>query len=70
MSVITTDRGAVWTGDSGLSHFDGSISTLGPGALEGNLSTGWQIWTTPFFAGWTLRLKWFHYVVLLKRGQR
>ena len=33
MSVITTDRGAVWTGDSALSHFDGSLSCLGPGAL-------------------------------------
>ena len=27
-----------------------------------------QIWT-PFFAGWTPRLQWVHYVVLLKRGQ-
>ena len=33
MSVIITDRGAVWTGDSGLSHFDGSLSCLGPGAF-------------------------------------
>ena len=33
MSVITTDRGAGWTGDAGLSHFDGSLYPLKPGAL-------------------------------------
>ena len=33
MSVITTDRGGRWTGDAGLSHFDGSLNPLKPGAL-------------------------------------
>ena len=78
MSVITTDRGGRWTGDAGLSHFDGSLNPLKPGALlypcynipseEGKWGASRQIWT-PFFPGWTPRLQWVHYVVLLKRGQ-
>ena len=76
MSVITTDRGGGWTGGAGLSHSNGP-ETRCPACYprpslfppeEGKWGASWQIWT-PFFAGWTLRLQWVHYAVLLKRGQ-